>query len=284
MDYRPLRPEEPTVDAFLARPESAWITRDLEQKALAHAIAEVVPEHLKDVRDRRSGWIEKARAAVKDRLTKEIGYWDHRAEELKLQEQAGKINARLNSQEARHRADDLQARLQKRMEQLDLEAQISALPPVALGGFMVVPAGLIALMTGQKMPEWTQSSDTQASAARARTVIMEVERQLGFEPTDRECEKLGYDIESRDVRTGRLRFLEVKGRASGAATITVTKNEILYSLNKPEDFILAIVEFLENNSHRVHYVRRPFQREPDFGVTSVNYDFPELLARAEVPR
>ena len=43
----------------------------------------------------------------------------------------------------------------------------------------------------------------------------------------------------RDARTGRLRFLEVKGRISGAATITVTKNEILYSLNKPEDFILA---------------------------------------------
>jgi hypothetical protein len=34
----------------------------------------------------------------------------------------------------------------------------------------------------------------------------------------------------------------------------------------------------------VHYVRRPFQREPDFGVTSVNYDFAELLARAETPR
>jgi hypothetical protein len=30
---------------------------------------------------------------------------------------------------------------------------------------------------------------------------------------------------------------------------------------------------------RVHYVRRPFQREPDFGVTSVNYDFAELLAK-----
>jgi len=112
---------------------------------------------------------------------------------------------------------------------------------------------------------------------------MEVERRLGFEPTDREYEKLGYDIESRDVKTGRLRFLEVKGRVSGAATITVTKNEILYSLNKPEDFILAIVEFLENDSHRVHYVRRPFQREPDFGVTSVNYDFGDLLTRAEHP-
>ncbi len=33
-----------------------------------------------------------------------------------------------------------------------------------------------------------------------------------------------------------------------------------------------------------HYLRRAFQREPDFGVTSVNYDFAELLARAEEPR
>ena len=90
-------------------------------------------QHLQEVRGRRLGWIDKTRAAVKDRLTKEIGYWDHRAEELKLQEQAGRTNARLNSQEARRRADELQARLQKRMEQLDLEAQISALPPGGAG-------------------------------------------------------------------------------------------------------------------------------------------------------
>lgn len=122
-----------------------------------------------------------------------------------------------------------------------------------------------------------------ASAARARAVVMDVERQLGFGPVDRETEKLGYDIESRDPKTGRLRFLEVKGRVSGAATITVTKNEILYSLNKPEDFILAIVEFLPDDTHRVHYVRQPFQREPDFGVTSANYAFAELLARASHP-
>jgi len=283
LDYRPLRDDEPGVGALLARPESAWITRDLEQKALAHAIAEVVPEHLKEVRDRRSTWIDKVRAAVKERLTKEIGYWDHRAEDLKWQEQAGKPNARLNSQEARRRADDLQARLQKRMEQLDLEAQVSALPPGALGGLVVLPAGLLAQMTGRPLPQSAQAVDTQASAARARSIVLEVERRLGFEPIDREFEKLGYDIESREPRTGRLRFLEVKGRISGAATITVTKNEILYSLNKPEDFILAIVEFLEGDAHRVHYVRQPFQREPDFGVTSVNYDFGDLLARAEQP-
>ena len=283
LDYRPLRPNELDIDRLLSHPACAWITRDLEQKAVAHAIAQVVPQHLQEVRGRRLGWIDKTRAAVKDRLTKEIGYWDHRAEELKLQEQAGRTNARLNSQEARRRADELQARLQKRMEQLDLEAQISALPPVALGGLVVVPAGLLAQMTGHTLPALSQPVDTQAVAARARAIIMDVERQLGYEPVDREFEKLGYDIESRDPRTSRLRFLEVKGRVSGAATITVTKNEILYSLNKPEDFILAIVEFMTDGSHRVHYVRRPFRREPDFGVTSVNYDFAELLARAEAP-
>ena len=110
---------------------------------------------------------------------------------------------------------------------------------------------------------------------------MEIERSLGFDPTDRELEKLGYDIESRIPGTGRLRFIEVKGRVTNASTITVTRNDILYSLNKPDDFILAIVEFMDDDTHRVHYVRQPFQREPDFGVTSVNYDFAELLAKAE---
>jgi hypothetical protein len=220
---------------------------------------------------------------VKDRLTKEITYWDHRAAELQHQEQAGKQNARLNSAEARKRADNLQARLQARLAQLKQERQISPLPPVILGGLLVVPVGLLRLMQGTEPDRRERSHDTQASAARAREIVMGVERRLGFEPTDRELDKLGYDIESRLPGTGRLRFLEVKGRVTGAETITVTRNEILYSLNKPEDFILAIVEFMEGDGHRVHYLRQPFQREPDFGVTSVNYSFAELLARAGDP-
>jgi superfamily II DNA or RNA helicase len=283
LDYRPLAEDEPPLADLLARPECAWITRALEQKAQSYAIAHVVPEHITEVRDRRLAWIGKTRAAVKDRLTKEITYWDHRAEQLKLQEQAGKAGARLNSQEARRRADDLQTRLEKRLAELDREAQISALPPVLLGGLVVIPMGLIAAMTGRSLPVTTSPSDTQASAARARAIVMEVERALGFDPTDREEEKLGYDIESRVSGTGKLRFIEVKGRVSGADVVTVTKNEILTSLNKPDDFILAMVEFLDGEQHRVHYLRRPFHREPDFGVTSVNYDFAELLGRATEP-
>jgi hypothetical protein len=57
----------------------------------------------------------------------------------------------------------------------------------------------------------------------------------------------------------------------------------LEAIEKVNDFIFAIVEFLQDDTHRVHYLRRPFQREPDFGVTSVNYDFAELIARGEEP-
>ena len=284
LDYRPLAIDEPGVDAILDRPECAWITSELEQQAQGYAIAHVVPEHLQEVRDGKLKLIAKTEAAVKDRLTKEITYWDHRAEQLKLQEQAGKPNAKLNSGEARKRADNLQGRLQKRLEDLKLEAQISPLPPIVLGGLLVVPAGLLAAMGGRTAPQATTPVDTQASAARARAVVMDIERGLGFDPTDRELEKLGYDVESRVPGTGKLRFIEVKGRVAGAPTITVTRNEILYSLNKPEDFILAIVEFTDAESHRALYLRQPFQREPDFGVTSVNYDFADLLKRAEAPR
>ena len=284
LDYRPLGEDDPGVASILDRPECGWIDGELEKKAAGYAVANVVPEHLAEIRTARLALIAKTESAVKDRLTKEINYWDHRAEELKLQEQAGKTGARLNSGEARKRADMLQARLRKRLEELKLEAQISPLPPVVLGGLLVVPKGLVDTMEGRKSTDSRTAVDTQESAARARSIIMETERNLGFDPTDREFEKLGYDIESRVPGTGELRFIEVKGRVSGASTVTVTRNEILYSLNKPEDFILGIVEFLDDNTHRVHYVLEPFKREPDFGVTSVNYNFAELLARAEPPQ
>jgi len=285
LDYRPLAPGEPGTDAILARPEAAWITRELEQHALAHAVEHVVPEHLAEVREPRLVLLAKTEAAVKERLTREINYWDHRANELRDQERAGKINARLNSDEAAKRADALAVRLEKRMAEIALEQQIAALPPVAIGGLLVVPAGLLSAMTGAPLPEAARHADTQAAAARARAAVMAAERALGFLPVDREADKVGYDIESAVPGTGRLRFIEVKGRVEGADIVTVTRNEILTGLNKPDDFILAIVEFREN-SERVCYVRRPFERSgvtTDFNGVSVNFPLADLLARGGHP-
>jgi hypothetical protein len=100
-------------------------------------------------------------------------------------------------------------------------------------------------------------------------------------PRDVSAQKRGYDIESRVRGTGKLRFIEVKGRHVNGKTVTVTKNEILTALNKPEDFWLAIVQVDGDRVEDPYYVPRPFTREPDFGVTSVTYNLHELLSGKE---
>ena len=111
---------------------------------------------------------------------------------------------------------------------------------------------------------------------------MAYELALSFVPRDVSTEKCGYDIESQVPSSGKLRFIEVKGRVAGADTVTLTKNEILTALNKPEEFILAIVEVDGELIGPPRYIIRPFTREPDFGVTSVNYALRELLKRADI--
>jgi hypothetical protein len=279
LDYRPVTEQEQPVLSKL--PEPPWLRTELESRVLEHAIANLVPSHFDEVRRRKEELIDKTLAAVKDRLTKEIAYWDHRAEQLKEQELAGKVNARLNSGLARQRADDLTARLQRRLADLEQERKLSPLPPVVMGGAMIVPIGLLSRAQGKSTPP-TFAADTERSEKLAVVAVLAAEQGLGFIPKDVSAEKRGYDIESSIPGTGRLRFIEVKGRAKGAKTVTITKNEILTALNKPDDFILAIAE-VEGDVAKPRYIRKPFQREPDFAVTSVNYDLSELLERAEEP-
>ncbi|MEH1927429.1 MAG: helicase-related protein [Nostoc sp.] len=280
LNYRPLTDEE---KGFIEKVlEESWLQEDLEAKAKSYAIAHLVPQHLQELKQRKEELIAKTMTAVKDRLTKEINYWDHRAEELKMQEEAGKPNAKINSGKARQRADDLQARLMQRLEELEQERRLSPLPPVVVGGALVVSVGLLQRMQGKQQATTAMfARETERVEKAAMTAVMEVERNLGYEPIDVSTQKCGYDIESRIPETGQLRFIEVKGRITGAKTVTVTKNEIITALNKPDNFILALVEIppispSHHLSPSIRYLRHPFQREPDFAVTSVNYDWQEL--------
>ncbi len=283
LDYRPLSKDDPTVQELLGRSECSWISRDLEKQVQNYAIKNVVQDHLNEVKTFRLSMIEKTKNAVKERLTKEIDYWDHRADQLKLDEAAGKTNARLHWRDARRRAENLHNRLKNRLEKLNRDAQISSRPPIILGGLLVVPMGLINRIKSKS--EAQPKIDTQVVATKAREIVMNIERDLGYLPIDRELEKLGYDIESQDNSNNTLRFIEVKGRRSDAEHVTVTRNEILYSLNKPEQFILALVLFDQDGQCiEVSYIDKPFQSEPDFGVTSVNYSLKNLLEIGSDPR
>lgn len=92
--------------------------------------------------------IDKTEAAVKDRLTNEITYRDHRAEELRLREQAGRSSSRLNSIVARQRAEELEARLEACMAELRQGRHLLLLPPAVMGGVLIVPRQMIDRLRG----------------------------------------------------------------------------------------------------------------------------------------
>jgi superfamily II DNA or RNA helicase len=282
LDYRP--PEDAERERLQPLLDDPWLREDLEAQVTAFAVESIAQQHLQEVRARREEIVTRTAQAVKERLTKEINYWDHRAEELRLSEQAG-AQPRLNSAKARQRADELQMRLKRRLEDLEQERRLSALPPVVVGGALIVPARLLADTPQAEAPETeaARKHETARIEALAMQAVMEAERRLGFKPRDVSADKCGYDIESRVPETGKLRFIEVKGRHKDGKTICVTRNEILTALNKPEDFILAIVQVDDDAASEPQYVRRPFNKEPDFHVTSVNYDLGELLGQGRPP-
>ena len=268
------------VEPLLDEP---WLAQGLEQRAVSHAISELVPRHFQEIRSRKEKMIDKTLAAVRDRLTKEISHWDHRAQVLKSQEQAGK-KPRLNSTKAQARADELDARLQKRIAELEQERKLSPLPPVVIGGALVIPAGLLRNMGGgSTTPAIVGPKDTKRVELLAMDAVAEAERRLGHQPRDVSADNCGYDIESVHGESGHLRFLEVKGRVAGADTITVTRNEVVTGINSAENYFLAIVQVEDDLASEPIYVPAPFQNEPDFGVTSQNYKLKELLERGQSP-
>jgi hypothetical protein len=177
--------------------------------------------------------------------------------------------------------------MQKRLEEIDTERMISAMPPVIVGGSLVIPKGLIDILLHRSAPSLFGQGDRKAIEDAGMQAVMAIERKLGYLPTDVSAKKCGYDVESeipKEKRAGDggcLRFIEVKGRAKGATTVTVSKNEILTGLNRPEEFILAIVE-VDGTKTRTVYLKNPFKNAPDFTATSVNYDIMDLIRNAEI--
>jgi len=87
-----------------------------------------------------------------------------------------------------------------------------------------------------------------------------------------------------DDRLPEARHIEVKGRIKGATTVTVTKNEIFESWNQDAKYYPAIVLVGEDDAiDGPHYVPHPFKEEPGWGMSSVNYDFAELLLTRTAP-
>lgn len=267
-----------------------WSHIRLEEIAAHYAATHLAPEHYEEISTRRAAQVAKTKTEVLARLSREIAYWDHRTEELRLKEKAGKSTSRINSENATRRRDDLQYRLAERIRDLESQAVLSSQVPVVTSIAMVVSAAVLARSGDGIASEQTpagghlQTPDAQARARIERIAMDAVaahERSLGFEPKDVGSENRGYDIESANPADpfAPLRFIEVKGRAMGAEHVTVTRREMTYGFNNPQTYFLAIVLIGENGEvDGPHYVRNPFEHEPGWTEDETRHSIKRLLS------
>lgn len=277
LNYRPASAEERDLAESLSS-----FSGTVEGRARKYAVAELVPEHVEEVRERVEERVRRTEEAVRERLTEEIAYWENEAsryaQRLRLSDSgSGSVHSatRLNLDNSNRRRRDLEARRDRRLKELRQERDLRPSPPVVVSAALVLPAGLLSSQNGSGSPE-RHAADTRRSEEAAMRAVEDYERRLGYEPTDVSARKLGYDIESRDPNDGTVRFIEVKGRAVGASSVTVTRNEIMTALNEPDNYVLAVVEVDGEQAREPHYIRAPFTTEPDFRATSVNYDLKKL--------
>lgn len=269
-----------------------WIAAGQEARAIALAAATLVPEHYNEVATRRITHVEKTLAAVHERLTKEIDFWQDRWLKLKDDQESGK-DVRLNLENVRRTVADLEGRLDSRKKELQSMRHVVNGTPVVLGGALVVPAGLMRVRRGDEPIDPVVASTFAAdAAARARIeraamkAVRCTEEARGCQVVDVSADKCGWDLTSYppavDGKQPEVRHIEVKGRVQGAGTVTVTRNEMLYAFNQGDKFVLAIVLVGEGDAiEGPHYLRNPFDREPAWGVSSINFEIRALLQRAE---
>ena len=202
---------------------------------------------------------------------------------------AGK-EVRLTLENVRRTLDDLTARRESREKALLASRHLVSATPVILGGALIIPAGLLRQRQGQAPAPDPWSADPQARARIERIAmgaVLAAETALGHAVSDVSAHNCGWDVTSQPpAQDGRLppaRHIEVKGRAKGQDTITVTRNEILAGFNQGDKFLRAIVVVDGDRHEGPFYVRQPFAQEPDWAVTSVNFNLDHLLARAMGP-
>jgi hypothetical protein len=279
LDLRPLSADE--LRLVESTVQSPAFGATMEQAALSYAASSLVPEHFAEVRNRREMIVEKTLVAVRERLTKEISHWSDKDLRLSDAQAEGK-DVRLQRENIRRTIDDLSARLESRTKELEGMRGVIAGSPIIVGAALIIPQGLLYKLSGK-----SDSSDDPEARKRIEQIAMRsvisAEEARGFVTYDVSAQKCGWDVTARSksgVIPEVVRHIEVKGRAKGATTITVTRNEIMYALNQSDKFRLAIVTVDGDQIDGPHYIKNPFTLEPDWAVTSVNVDLSQLLSRA----
>jgi len=221
LDLSPGEGEPPPL-AVGSREESE---RFLVEQALEGFLEEVQEEREQEV-ETISRHVEVSLDTLIDRLQIQVG-------ELMEQAARGDEGAAGRLAQAEDRLDELNARLERRREELTKQWQLVLADLHHLGSAWVLPhperTGVFAPMV----------SDPAIEAIAMREA-MAYEEAHGWQPEDVSKENRGFDVLSRQRGGPGVRFIEVKGRAA-VGPVALTANEYRTAKRLGQDFWLYAV-------------------------------------------
>ena len=204
LDCRAVREDEQEQVEELLKEQ--WLGEELEERARTIAMTQLVPRHVREVRERRVPRTRPHRVGGQGADAPR----DH-ASPAPCPRTRGRRacwkKPRLNSKNVRRQCDALSDRLTIRLAEVARQRDIASLPPEICGAALVIPGQLLdsgeAEDDGVIDPADAVDAATRAAIeALGMNAVMERERLLGHEPRDVSAENRGYDIEGRAAIQG----------------------------------------------------------------------------------
>ncbi len=135
--------------------------------------------------------------------------------------------------------------LEELKSKIEKEKSLTMSMPQFKGIIRVIPETVIE-------PEMRSDPDVEKIGME---IVMEYEKQQGRVPEDVASQNLGFDIRSVDLKTGVIRYIEVKARAQTAA-VSLTQNEWFKAKRFKDDYYLYAVMPTSDNP-ALYIIRNP---------------------------
>lgn len=204
-------------------PDRGEVERFLLERGLEPFLQKVQQERQKEL-DTIARHVEVSLLTLIDRQQRQV------VELLQRKEQGEDVALALG--EAERRLDELNARLERRRQEIQRERQLAIADLTHIGSALVLPHP-----ERENFASMVRDEEVERIAMEE---AMRYERERGWIPEDVSAEDRGFDILSRHPESGGVRFIEVKGRA-GTGAVVLTRNEYKTAERLRADYWLYVV-------------------------------------------
>lgn len=277
------RPAEDEAHQIAETLGSDWVRLNHDKSVRSWAYRHGLQPRLNELRIRLEAETARTRKQVEERLVAEINHWEREFMRLEALEREGTVG-RLRAETARTRAHSLEARLSNRLKELDAATNLVAAPAVIRGSALIIPSNLLAAEEAGE-PN-TFARETEEVERRAVDSVLAAEKALGRRPVEMARNNPGYDIQSTDT-SGRIHYIEVKGRIQGSETFTITTNEVTFAQTQGNRHRLALVEVSIDGPEQdqLRYVLDAFNHfEPAATTRSINENWQDYWTKGGAPQ